>query len=101
MITSFLKECKYQHTVGQSLAGAVLSLMEQGKFTEKDRSYDEDLTVEDAVSLLPGRKPTSRVILATIQAQIGMREDAIIIHPSLLHMWDPTNNNHNIRDKVG
>lgn len=101
MIASFLKECDYQYTVGASLAGAVLSLIEQGKFTEKDRSYNEDVTVEDAVSLLPGRKPTSRVIFTTLRAQTGIREDAAIVPSSLLHNWDSTNYDHNIRDEAG
>jgi hypothetical protein len=34
---AFLSQGDYQYT-GASLTGAVLSLIEQGKFTEKDRS---------------------------------------------------------------
>jgi len=82
MIASFLKECDYQYTVGASLAGASAQLNRAGQIY---RSYNEDVTVEDAVSLLSCRKPTSRVIFTTLRAQTDIREDATIVPSSLLH----------------
>jgi hypothetical protein len=83
-------------------ARVVLDLAEKGKLAVQDGLHDEDVTVEDLLSLLlPYRRVSSRAISLTLRALTGSREDVVVIHPSLLRKWSFSENDVDVRNQLG
>jgi hypothetical protein len=92
IVHEFMKPRRF--TVTRELGEIVLALIEQGKFSGQDDLHrTSDLTLEDFTSLFPGNRPSPRVIVSALSVLLTGREDASLVHPTLLRRarlknWD-------------
>lgn len=79
----------------------LLYLAAKGKLSIQDGGYDEDLTVEDMQSLLPGLKILSRLMTYVLNALPALREDLLFVNAGLFRKWNSAKNDIKLRELLG
>ena len=101
LIYSFLQVCR-NGTMKQADATIVLKLIEKDRVFARNAAHDNDLTVEDMVSLLNlGYKPTNRATSLTLRAIVGAREDMKCVPRMLLQKWMSGQTDNDTRNQLG